>query len=306
VPVLQRLVADRMNLVAVYTQPDRPSGRGRRLSSSPVKQVAAEQGLPVKQPESFRDDDVYREFKALDPDIMIVAAYGQILPARILDVPAYGCVNVHASVLPRWRGAAPVARAIEAGDATTGISIMRMDAGMDTGGVIATSEIDIGNNDNSATLMGKLAALGAEALAGSLCGYISGRMMPEPQDEALATYAPKLLKSEAPIDWSAPAAEIRNKVRALNPWPVAHSCHEGNRIRVLEAELVTDPETDDAGHGYVRLVDKRGIEVRCGEGVLRLTVLQKDHGRPMTARDFLNGYRVAAGDRLTCTPQRDP
>ncbi len=307
VPVLRRLIDNGLNLVGVYTQPDRPSGRGRRISRSPVKLLAIEYALPVMQPVTFKEAAVCREFRMLRPDIMIVAAYGQILPTSILDVPKYGCLNVHASLLPRWRGAAPVARAIEAGDTTTGITIMLMDAGMDTGAVIAKSEINVDHSDNSVTLMEKLAALGAEVLLRCLPDYLSGELTPVPQDEVHATYAPKLKKSEAPIDWARSAEDIRNKIRALNPWPVAHTKHQGNRIRVLEAEITNDTDTGAPETcGSVCRVDKRGIAVACGQGMLRLTKLQRDHGKPLPARDFLNGYSIAKGDRLLCNFQREP
>ncbi len=272
-----------------------------------MKLLAIEYAVPVMQPATFKEAAVCREFRMLRPDIMIVAAYGQILPTGILDVPKYGCLNVHASLLPRWRGAAPVARAIEAGDKTTGITIMLMDSGMDTGAVIAKSEINLDHYDNSVTLMEKLAALGAEVLLSCLPDYLSGELTPVPQDEVHATYAPKLKKSEAPIDWARSAENIRNKIRALNPWPVAHTKHQGNRIRILEAEISDDMDTGaPATCGSVCRVDKRGIAVACGEGMLRLTKLQRDHGRPLAARDFLNGYSIAKGDRLLCNFQREP
>lgn len=299
VPTLRRLIEHGAKLVAVYAQPDRPSGRGRKLKPGPVKRLAMEHGLPVMQPKSFRDDDAYREFRSLEPGIMIVAAYGQILPVRILEVPVHGCVNVHASLLPRWRGAAPIARAIEAGDSVTGVSIMRMDAGMDTGDVITTSRIGIRDDDNTGTLTTKLAQLGAETLAGCLDDYLCGRCIPQPQDPDLATYAPKLERGEAPVDWSLAAREIHNKIRALNPWPVVHTYHGNNRIRLLQADPLEGTESGPEDCGRVVAVDKRGIVVSCGQGMLRLTVLQRDHGKPLAARDFLNGYAVAADDRLS-------
>lgn len=302
---MQRLLHDGAEIAGVYTQPDRPSGRGRRLAPGPVKLIAMEHRLPVMQPESFRDEAVYHEFRALRPDIMVVAAYGQILPAGILDVPAHGCVNIHASLLPRWRGAAPVARAIEAGDATTGVSIMLMDAGLDTGGVIANSEIDVDNDDDAGTLLDKLATLGAQALADCLPDYLSGRLAPLPQDEAHATYARKLLKSEACLDWAMGAFELRNKIRALNPWPVAQTQHNENRIRILSAEMAEGADGGGIPPGSVAEVDKTGLVVVCGDGLLRLTRLQRDHGKPLAARDFLNGYRIARGDRLLPASPRD-
>lgn len=250
------------------------------------------------QPESFRDEAVYRELRSIHPDLMVVAAYGQILPNRILDVPRHGCVNVHASLLPRWRGAAPVARAIEAGDDITGISIMLMDAGMDTGDVIVQSEIDVDSDDTAGTLLDKLAALGAQTLADCLPGFLSGRLMPVPQDEAGVTYAPKLTKSEAPLDWTITAFDIRNKIRALNPWPVAYTYHHDNRIRIHGADMVEGPGAGGMPPGSIASVDKKGPVVVCGEGLLCLTRLQKDHGKPLAARDFLNGYVIARGDRL--------
>lgn len=306
VPVLRRMLDNGLNLVGVYTQPDRPSGRGRRISQSPVKLLAIEYAVPVMQPVTLKEAAACREFRMLRPDIMIVAAYGQILPAGFLHVPKYGCLNVHASLLPRWRGAAPVARAIEAGDTTTGITIMLMDAGMDTGGIIATSVINVDRSDNAVTLMEKLAALGAEVLVRCLPDYLSGELKPVPQDELHATYAPKLKKSEALIDWAGSAEDIRNKIRAFNPWPVAHTKHRGNRIRILDAETTDDTDTGAPQTcGSVCRVDKRGIAVACGRGMLRLTKLQRDHGKPLPARDFLNGYAIAKGDRLLCNSQRE-
>jgi methionyl-tRNA formyltransferase len=295
VPALQRLIDSGAKIAAVYTQPDRRAGRGRRLRSSPVKLLALEHGLPVVQPVTLNKEGARME--GFEPDMVVVVAYGQILPIQILGLPKLGCLNVHASLLPRWRGAAPIARAIAAGDRTTGVTLMQMDSGLDTGAIIASSKIKVDQADDTASLHDKLANLGADLLVRALPAYVSGELKPVAQDNRAATYAPKLSKSEADIDWSGTATDIRNKIRAFNPWPVAHTRHRGNRLRILQAEI-GNADDKRVPQGTICRVDKSGVEVVCGDGVLRLTRLQRDDCRALAAGDFINGYPLQRGETL--------
>jgi len=298
VPALKSLIDSGAEITAVYTQPDRRAGRGRRLRSSPVKLSAQEHGLAVVQPATLKEDSTRLHMEALQPDVVIVVAYGQILPTGILNLPKLGCLNVHASLLPRWRGAAPIARAIEAGDRITGVTLMQMDSGLDTGAIIATSEIEVDQTDNSASLHDKLANLGADLLVRSLPAYACGELKPVAQDGTAATYATKLSKSEGNIDWSGSVTNIHNKVRAFNPWPIAHTWHRGNRIRILQAEIGGADDGRRIPHGTICNVGKSGVDVVCGEGVLRVTRLQRDDGRALAVVDFINGYPLRQGELL--------
>ena len=284
-------------MVAVYTQPDRPAGRGRQLQASPVKRLALDHGLPVLQPTSLKKDpDAVEVLRRFEADLMVVVAYGLLLPVTVLEAPRLGCVNVHASLLPRWRGAAPIARAILAGDSRTGVCIMRMEAGLDTGPVYLRRETPIAPDDTGATLHDRLAALGGEALIEALPGILDGSLHPEPQEDALATYAHKLSKDEAQIDWSAPASTIERMVRAFDPWPVAETRLDGETLRIWSAEA--DPErTSEAPPGQVIGASRDGIEVATGQGVLRVTRLQPPGKRAMAAKDYLNA-RSMDGVRL--------
>ena len=300
VPALRRLLEDGFDVAAVYTNPDRPTGRGRKLRSGPVKELAERHALSVLQPTALNDDGVVAELRAFDPAVLVVVAYGKILPAPILAVPTFGCINVHASLLPRWRGAAPIARAIEAGDERTGVTIMKMDRGMDTGPVLAMRAVPIGTRDNAETMHEVLARVGAELLSEVLPGVIRGEVRPVEQDHDAATYAPKLSKSEGRIDWRRSAPQISNQVRAFYPWPIAYTFHGAERIRVLDARIVSAtagaPSTGPAG--TVRGAAKEGVEVFCGEGVLSLLRLQRDNGKPLPAGEFINGYPLRGGERL--------
>lgn len=297
VPTLKGLIDAGIEVAAVCTQPDRPAGRGRHLAPSPVKRIATEHSLPVVQPVSLREESARAVLHSFAPTVLVVVAYGLILPEEILGLPPFGCVNVHASLLPRWRGAAPIARAIQAGDTMSGITIMKMDSGLDTGPIIAQSEVPIAEEDDSATLHDTLGQVGADLLVATLPKYISGALKLVDQDDSAATYAPKLSKTEGRIDWQRPASEIRNQVRAFNPWPVAFAFHCGERIRILSAQISMD-STDNLAVGSICRVGKKGIEVACGEGVLRLMQLQRDGGKPLSAGDFINGYPLKQGDRL--------
>jgi methionyl-tRNA formyltransferase len=286
VPALEGLLTSTHEVVAVYTQPDRPAGRGRRLTASPVKQTAEAAGVPVYQPVSLRDDAAVQQLQELAPDLMVVVAYGLILPQRVLDIPPLGCVNIHASILPRWRGAAPIQRAIEAGDASSGVAIMRMEAGLDTGPVFLARETPIGPRETGGQLHDRLAVIGAEALLSALPGIADGSLSPQLQDDGCATYARKIEKSEGLIDWHAPAVEIDRKIRAFNPWPVAYTRHGGDVLRVWESEPL--PGTAAGAPGTVFNASRDGIDVVTGNGLLRLVRLQPPGKRAMSAGDFLN------------------
>jgi methionyl-tRNA formyltransferase len=292
-PSLQALVAAGHTLAAVYTQPDRPAGRGRKLTPSPIKQYALEHGLVVRQPTTLRGGEA--ELAALAPEIMIVVAYGLLLPPAVLAVPVRGCLNVHASLLPRWRGAAPIARAIEAGDRETGVAIMQMEEGLDTGPVLLEQRTPILETDTSATLEPRLAQLGADAMVKALA--IFDRLTPRPQDDTGTCYAAKLNKAEAVVDWTQPAAVLHRKIRAFNPWPVASTTLNGEAIRIWDVGAL--PHSPAAGiPGTVVGADAAGLYVQTGDGVLCLTLLQAPGGRALPVRDFLNGVRLAPGDRL--------
>ena len=282
-----RAAAQRSEVVAVYTQPDRPAGRGRELQLSPVKREALVRGIPVLQPESLKGALAGDALRALQPDLLVVVAYGLILPKAILAIPRMGCWNVHASLLPRWRGAAPIQRAIEAGDHDTGVCLMQMEAGLDTGPVLLSQRLAIGPEETGGQLHDRLAALGAQTLADGLGLLRAGmRPVPQPQSDSGVTYARKLDKAEARLDWTQPAAQLARKVRAFNPWPMADALLAGERVRVHGAVAI------DAGAagapGRVLAAGRDGIDVACGEGALRIRVLQREGGRAITAADYLN------------------
>ncbi|AGA90043.1 methionyl-tRNA formyltransferase [Thioflavicoccus mobilis 8321] len=286
VPCLRALLEGPAQVVAVYTQPDRPAGRGRHLAASPVKETALAHGLPVYQPATLKDPAAVATLAGLAADLMVVAAYGLLLPTTVLDTPRLGCINVHASLLPRWRGAAPIQRALLAGDAETGITIMGMEAGLDTGPMYLTRTTPIGPRDTGGSLHDRLAELGAEALLAALPGILDGSLHPQPQDPDLATYAKKLTKEEALIDWTQPAPAIDRQIRAFNPWPVAETRLGPTTLRIWEATVIADP--GDAAPGTVVATGKAGIDVATGEGRLRITRLQPPGKRPMAAADYLN------------------
>jgi len=285
-------------VAAVVTQPDKPKGRELKLRASPVKELALGANLPVLQPARARDVFFVAELRALEPDLIAVAAYGQILPPAILDLPRYGCLNVHTSLLPRYRGAAPIQWAILNGDTRTGVTIMKMDAGLDTGGILAQEETEISVRDDSETLHGRLATMGARLLLRTIPEYVSGHLTPRPQSAEGVTYAAKLKKEDGRIDWHRPAESIWNQVRGLVPWPGAFTLLPGSAprqsLKIWKVEIV------EAGGqpGEILAADKSGPVVACGRGALRLLVLQREGGRRMDAPQFLTGHAMKTGDRL--------
>ncbi len=288
VPSLSALLRADYPVVAVYTQPDRPAGRGRKLQASPIKRLALEHGLPVYQPPSLKTPESRDELANLRPELLVVAAYGLILPQTVLDLPALGCLNVHASLLPRWRGAAPIQRALLAGDRETGITIMRMEAGLDTGPMLLKRACPITAEETGQSLHDKLAALGAEALTQTLVRL--DELRPEPQANEAATYAPKLEKAEARLDWSRPAPELERKVRAFNPWPVAWAEIRELSPRLWRALALPAAETEGGAPGEVARCNRDGLDMITGEGILRILELQLPGGKPMSIRDFLNSH----------------
>lgn len=287
-PTLEAIVEGPHTLAGVLTQPDRPSGRGRRLRPSPVKARALELGVPIQQPQRLkRNDDAQAELAALEADVLVVVAYGLILPSAVLDRPRYGCINVHASLLPRWRGAAPIARAIQAGDTETGVTIMQMAAGLDTGPMLAVERVPIGADANAGDLHDELATLGGRALAGVL-DRLPGGIDATPQDDDQASYAAMLDKAEAAIDWRQSAAHIARSIRAFAPWPVAHARLDGETVRFWQAGVPASADTGAAA-GRVLTAGREGIDIATGDGVLRVTEIQLPGKRRMNAGDAANG-----------------
>jgi len=289
VPALQALLGSDHETVAVYTQPDRPAGRGRQLQQSPVKACALAGDIPVFQPESFKQNEEIQKLKALRADLMVVAAYGLILPLEVLEAPRLGCINIHASLLPRWRGAAPIQRAILAGDSETGITIMQMDEGLDTGDMLAKQAIGIEANWTSGDLHNALCRIGAKLLMSTLDKLETGLTVRK-QDDSTACYAPKLVKSEAAIDWQKDATTLHREIRAFVPWPVSFTRLDEGMLRIWKAEVVEIPTTETPGQVIEH--DKTGIYVACGSGVLRIDELQfagknrTDAAQVLNARDL--------------------
>ncbi len=286
---LEALLASDHQIVGVFTQPDRPSGRGNKLTPSPVKALALQHDLPVFQPASLRPEENQRLVASLQADVMVVVAYGLILPQAVLDMPRLGCINVHGSLLPRWRGAAPIQRALWAGDSETGVTIMQMDVGLDTGDMLLKLSCPITQDDTSATLYDKLAALGPQGLLTTLSQLADDTAQAQKQDDALSTYAEKLSKEEARLDWSLSAEQLARCVRAFNPWPVSFFMLEEQPVKVREATALSQHAT--AAPGTIVSADKQGIAVATAQGVLLLTQLQPAGKKSMTARDLLNSRK---------------
>jgi len=295
---LEAVLNTEHEVVAVYTQPDRPAGRGRKLTPSPVKQLALAHGIEVCQPVTLRDPAAQQQLAAFDADLMIVVAYGLLLPRAVLDTPRLGCINVHASLLPRWRGAAPIHRALLAGDDETGITIMQMDAGLDTGAMLSIARCPILADDTSGRLHDRLAELGAQTLVRTLGPLAEGRLEATAQDDSLACYASKLEKSEGALDWSRPAELLERQIRGLNPWPVAYTEVSGQTLRVWGARA--EAGADDRPAGTIVAHDPDSLLVATGRGLLALTLLQLPGGKPTPVSALLNAHRerFAIGTQL--------
>lgn len=286
---LAALLSSDHEVVAVYTQPDKPAGRGQKLTASPVKELALAHNLPVYQPASLRKEEAQAELAALGADLMVVVAYGLILPKVVLDTPRLGCINVHGSLLPRWRGAAPIQRSIWAGDAETGVTIMQMDVGLDTGAMIRKVSCPIAADETSASLYDKLAELGPQALVDTINAMAAGETAAEVQDDALANYAEKLSKEEARIDWSMEAVAIERCIRAFNPWPISWFEVADQTVKVWQASVIDSDHGQPAG--TLLKADKQGIDIATGKGVLRLLTLQPPGKKAMSVSDLLNSRR---------------
>jgi len=283
---LAALLSSEHNIIGVYTQPDRPAGRGKKLTASPVKNIALENDIPVFQPENFKSDEAKQELADLNADLMIVVAYGLLLPQQVLDTPRLGCINVHGSILPRWRGAAPIQRSIWAGDAETGVTIMQMDIGLDTGDMLSIATLPIEATDTSASMYDKLAELGPQALIDCVADIAAGKAVAEKQDDALANYAKKLSKDEAKIDWTQEAAFIERCVRAFNPWPMSHFAVAENNVKVWQTRV--EASQHNAEPGTIIQADKSGIYIATGKDLLVLEQIQVPGKKAMSVQDILN------------------
>lgn len=280
-------------VLAVFTQPDRPAGRGKKLTGPPVKGLAVELGLPVLQPQKVRSDEAFAQLQELAGDVIVVVGYGQIIPQRIIDLPEYGCVNVHSSLLPKYRGAAPVNWAIVRGETETGVCTMKIVKKLDAGDVLLCRKTPIGPDETASELSARLAPMGAELLMATLSGLEAGEITPQPQDESQMTYAPLMKREDAAIDWSLPATEIHNRVRGFDPWPGAFTAYRGKRLQVRRTRL-----TDAQGEPGKILAVSDGLTIACGEGAILATELQPEGKPRMAAAAFINGYRPQVGDRL--------
>jgi methionyl-tRNA formyltransferase len=297
VPTLSRLLESSHHVVAVVTQPDRPRGRGQKITPSPVKAVALAHGLEVMQPSTMRDAEFLRRVDDIDPELGVVAAYGKLLPQSLLDRPARGMINVHASLLPRWRGAAPVHRAILAGDRHTGISIMRIVQALDAGPVLSQTSVEIGEDETSEALEGRLAVVGAEALVAVTKGLASGQLHEQEQDEQLVTYAPRLDRRESRVDWTRDAAAVHNQIRGLHPWPLAAARLHNRRV-LLRRSTTPDHSGASGAPGTILAIEPDAFRIATGHGTVRLIEIQPE-GRPaMPVRAFVSGHQVRPGDRF--------
>ncbi|ABA87505.1 methionyl-tRNA formyltransferase [Syntrophotalea carbinolica DSM 2380] len=294
-PTLQGLLEAGVDLCGVFTQPDRRKGRGKVLAPPPVKELALRHNLPVLQPEKLRDPSAVEQIRSLKPDLIVVVAYGQILPKSVLDIPRYGCINVHASLLPRYRGAAPINKAVVDGEQVTGVTTMLMDVGLDTGDILVKRATEIGNEETAGELHDRLALLGREAMEETLRRLCDGTLRSEAQDDAQSCYAPMMKKEDGCIDWSRPAGVIHNLVRGLSPWPGAYTRWNGQTLKL--GRTVAE-EGSEAEPGTVVSADETGVCIACGEGVLRVRELQLAGKKKLPAGDFLRGTSLSAGARL--------
>lgn len=286
---LQAVLDSHHEVIAVYSQPDRPAGRGQKLKPSPVKELALKHDIPVYQPASLRKEEAQKELAKLNADLMIVVAYGLILPQAVLDTPALGCINVHGSILPRWRGAAPIQRAIEAGDKESGVTIMQMDAGLDTGDMLLKAYCPIHSTDNASDLHDRLIEVGRPALIETVNAIAAGTIAPEKQDDEQASYAHKMSKEEAQLDWNTSALQLDCQIRAFNPWPVTTTKLDDLSIRVWEATAIDSSSTEQSG--TLIKADKEGLDIACASGTLRITRLQLAGNKAMSVQDLLNGKK---------------
>lgn len=289
---LEKIIADGFQVVGVYTQPDRPKNRGMKLAFSPVKEVALANGLPVYQPENFREDETVEQLRALQPDVIAVVAYGRILPQRVLDVPPQGCINIHASILPSYRGSAPYQWAVLDGLQETGVTAMYLCREMDAGDIIDVAKTPIGPDETAGELLDRLAVLGAQLLSTTLTGIENHTVTAVPQDRAQATYAPMLDKAMSPIDWTKTAQQVHNHVRGLNPWPVATAQLGGKRFKIYTTAVVEGKP--DTAPGTVLGLTKTGLQIACGEGAVEIRVLQAEGGKRMAAPDYFRGHPLEA------------
>lgn len=294
VPSLRALVAAGYDVAAVFTQPDRPAGRGGKLAAPPVKQAALELGLEIQQPESAKTDEVYAYLRGKDPDVIVVVGYGQIISQRVIDLPRLGCVNVHSSLLPRLRGAAPINWAIARGDEKTGVSTMQIVKKLDAGAVLGVRETPIGSDEYAPELAERLARMGAELLIETLERLEKGTITPQPQDDAVSTYAPVMKREDGLVDWNLPAQEIYNRVRGFSPWPGAYTFFRGKRFHIHRAQVAPGQAVPGA-----MTIEDGVLKVGCGEGLLEALEVQLEGKRAMAAADFVNGYKPAAGERFS-------
>jgi methionyl-tRNA formyltransferase len=291
---LRGLIEAEVQLVGVYTQPDRPKGRGKKMTPPPVKELALQHNVPVFQPQKLREATAVEELKALAPDLIVVVAYGQILPQAVLDIPQYGCINVHASLLPKYRGAAPINKVIVDGESETGVTTMLMDIGLDTGDMLIKRTLAIGADETAGQLHDRMAPLGREAMDETLRQLCAGTLKPEKQDDAETCYASMMKKDDGLIDWSLPAGQIHNLVRGLDPWPAAYTSLGGETLKISQTVV----ETGSGEPGSVICADENGVSIACGEGVLRIGELQLPGKRKMLAADFLRGHKLPVGTSL--------
>lgn len=299
-PSLERLEeADRLEVVGVITQPDRPAGRGRKRTAPPIKRIALKHGLPLLQPPRIRDHSEAHEFaRQACPDVMAVVAFGQLLPDSFFELPPHGALNVHASLLPRYRGAAPIAHALLNGERETGVTIMKIDAGLDSGDIVAVRKLAIGPNVTAGELSEQLARLGAELLIETIPRWVAGEIRARAQDHDRACHAPRLDKKQAPVDWNRPAEDIHNHIRALNPWPVATARFRGETLKLWTSRNPSTNESASASPGTIVAVSEAGIRVAAGRGVLDLVEVQPPNRRRMSALDFANGRRIQIGEQF--------
>ena len=285
---LKKIIADKFNVVGVYTQPDRPRNRGMKLTFSPVKEVALEHGISVFQPENFREEETVEQLRALQPDVIAVVAYGRILPQKVLDIPGKGCINIHASILPSYRGSAPYQWAVMDGLTETGVTAMYLCREMDAGDIIDVSKTPIGPDETAGELLDRLAVLGAELLSQTLSKIQNGTVEATPQDGSKVTYAPMLDKTMSPIDWNKTAQQVHNHVRGLNPWPVATTEIQGNKFKIYTTAIVE--YTGNKAPGTVLALTKTGLQIACGQGAVEIRTLQAEGGKRMSAPDYFRGH----------------